>query len=303
MLIIVFFPFFVKLVILVTSGITGTGSLNMIVDGEKINVARYIANSHTLFNVLNGTLFLFILPYLAKGAIWITPQKKEGAETDELYQIKYLDSGFIDTPAVAIEQAKAEIIRMGEFVQLMYDEVVYSLEPRRLKELAKWKEREDAIDTLQKEITKYLIKVGQKSIMPEESREISSLLRMTNNLERVGDSIENMAELIKELIEYDLHLSEGGLNDYKEISQTVRDFLDFTVSSMKREDIKVLNKALALEDKINYMREEMRGNYLVRLRSGVCAVDPGLILVDMLTAFEKIGDYCFNIAQAVAGVK
>ncbi len=51
------------------------------------------------------------------------------------------------------------------------------------------------------------------------------------------------------------------------------------------------------------MREEMRGNYMVRLHSGVCAVDPGLILIDMLTAFEKMGDYCFNIAQAVAKVK
>jgi phosphate:Na+ symporter len=51
------------------------------------------------------------------------------------------------------------------------------------------------------------------------------------------------------------------------------------------------------------MREEMRGNYLIRLQSGVCEVEPGLILVDMLTAFEKMGDYCFNIAQAVAGVR
>ena len=65
----------------------------------------------------------------------------------------------------------------------------------------------------------------------------------------------------------------------------------------------LMNKALALEENINRMREEMRGNYLVRLRSGVCAVDPGLILVDMITAFEKMGDYCFNVAQALAGVK
>ena len=185
----------------------------------------------------------------------------------------------------------------------MYDDVVNSLEIRKLKEFAKWRKREDAIDILQKEITKYLIKVGQKNIMPEESREISSLLRMTNNFERIGDSVENIAELIEELIEQNLYLSEGGMNDYKEISEEVRKFIDFTISSMKTEDVKLMNKALALESNINRMREEMRGNYLVRLSSGVCAVDPGLILVDMLTAFEKMGDYCFNIAQAVAGVK
>jgi len=300
--IIVFFPFFVKLVILGTSALMGTGPLDMIVDGEKINVARYIANSHTMFNVLCAILFLLILPYLVKVTIWLTPQKKEAA-MDELYRIKYMDSGFIDTPTVAIEQAKAEIIRMGESVQLMYDDVINSLEPRKLKELAKWRKREDAIDILQKEITKFLIRVGQKNIMHEESREISSLLRMTNNLERVGDSIENIAELIEELIEQNLTLSEGGMNDYKEISEEVRKFIDFTIESMKQKDTNIMDKALALEDNINRMREEMRGNYMVRLHSGVCAVDPGLMLVDMLTAFEKMGDYCFNIAQAVVKVK
>jgi phosphate:Na+ symporter len=256
-----------------------------------------------MFNVVNALFFLLVINYLAKVAIWMTPHKKEEADLDELYTIKYMDVGFIDTPSVAIEQAKAEIIRMGESVKLMYDDVIYSLETRKLRELSKWRKREDVIDLLQKEITKFLIKVGQKNIIPEESKEISSLLRMTNNLERIGDSIENVAELIEELIEQDLHLSEGGMNDFKEISNEVGKFIDFIIESMRKDDIKLMNKALALEDNINRMREEMRGNYLVRLHSGVCAVDPGLMLVDMLTAFEKIGDYCFNIAQAVAGVK
>ena len=301
--IILFFPLFIKLVIWVTGATMLIGPPDFIVDGEKTNMSRYIANAHTLFNVVNALFFLMVLPYLAKVAVWITPQRKDEAELDELYKIKYMESGFIETPSVAIEQAKAEIIRMGELVKLMYDDVIDSLEPRKLKELAKWRKREDAVDLLQKEITKFLIKVGQKNVMPEESREISSLFRMTNNLERVGDSIENVAELIEELIEQDLLLSEGGMNDYKEISREVGKFIDFILGAMTQEDIGVMNKALALEANINRMREEMRGNYLVRLHSGVCAVDPGLMLVDMLTAFEKMGDYCFNIAQAIAGVK
>lgn len=301
--IILFFPLFIKLVVWLTSTTLPIGELDQVVDGEKVNIARYIANAHTMFNLVNAMFFLMVLPYLAKAAIWLTPHRKDDVALDELYKIKYMDSGFIDTPSVAIEQAKAEIIRMGESVKLMYDDVVHSLLTRKLKQLAKWRKREDAIDILQKEITKFLIQVGQKNIMPEESKEISSLLRMTNNLERVGDSIENVAELIEELIEQDMRLSEGGMNDYREISGEVGNFIDFIIDSMARENIGLMNKALAMEDNINRMREQMRGNYLVRLHSGVCAVDPGLILVDMITAFEKMGDYCFNIAQAIAGVK
>jgi phosphate:Na+ symporter len=63
----------------------------------------------------------------------------------------------------------------------------------------------------------------------------------------------------------------------------------------------VMETAKAMEDEINFMRDQMRDDYLSRLRSGVCTVDPGLVFVDMLANFEKVGDYCFNIAQAVAG--
>jgi phosphate:Na+ symporter len=126
---------------------------------------------------------------------------------------------------------------------------------------------------------------------------------MANNLERIGDAIENVAELIEELIEQELHLSEGGLKDYDVISREAKRFLGLIVDGMGREDREIMKEAQEIEDGIDRMREEMRGNYHMRLQSGICTVDPGLILVDMLTAFEKIGDYCYNIAQAVAKVK
>ena len=69
------------------------------------------------------------------------------------------------------------------------------------------------------------------------------------------------------------------------------------------EDSSILERALEIENRIDDMREDMKSNHLMRLQSGACTVDPGLILVDMLSAFEKLGDFCFNIAQAVAGTK
>lgn len=79
---------------------------------------------------------------------------------------------------------------------------------------------------------------------------------MANNLERIGDIIENVAELIEELVEQDLHLSEGGRKDYEEISNEARRFIDLTMKSMKQDDLDVMNKAQVLEDNIN--RRERR---------------------------------------------
>ncbi len=301
--VILFFPLFVKLVLWLTATLIDIGPPNHIINAERPHIARYIANSHTLFNLFNALFFLIFLPYLAKAAAWLTPAGKEEKALEELHHVRHLDSRFIDTPSVALEQARAEIMRMGEGVQIMYEEVIHSLEERRLKELIKWRKREDALDILQREITEFLVKVAQKPISPEESKEVASLLRMTNNLERIGDAIENVAELIEELIGQDLRLSEGGLRDYKDISLEVKKFIDLVGAAIKKGGEEVMATAQGLEDNINRMREEMRGNYLMRMQSGACTVDPGLILVDMLTAFEKMGDYCYNIAQAVAGVK
>jgi len=176
-IIILFFPIFIRLITFVSSSIMQFGPPDLIVGGEKPNIARYIANSHTLFNVVNAFFFLLILPYLVMVTTWITPQKKEEKEIEEIHHLKFLDTKFVDVPSVAIAQARAEIIRMGRFVLVMYDDVIDSIDSRRLKELSKWRKREDDLDNLQKEITQYLVRVMQKSTIPEESREISSLMR------------------------------------------------------------------------------------------------------------------------------
>ena len=302
-IIILFFPLFIKIVTWLTSAFIDIGPPDLSVNGERPNIARYIANSHTMFNVINALFFLMVLPYLVKVAIWLTPHGKREDELDTLHHIKYLDSKFIDTPAIALAQVRVEIIRMGETAQVMYEDVVNSFKDRSIKGLSKWRKREDTLDILQKEITQFLVRLVQKPISREESQEVASLMRMANNLERSGDAIENIAELTEELIEQELHLSEGGLNDYDVISKEARRFLGLVVDGIGREDRDIMQEAQEIEDGIDRMREEMRGNYLMRLQSGMCTVDPGLILVDMLTAFEKIGDYCYNIAQAVARIK
>jgi phosphate:Na+ symporter len=96
LLIILFFPLFLQLVEWLTSSLLGIGPPDLVVGGEKPNIARYIANSHTMFNLVSAIFFLLILPYLVKVAIWLTPGKKEEEKLDELRHIKYLDTKFID---------------------------------------------------------------------------------------------------------------------------------------------------------------------------------------------------------------
>jgi phosphate:Na+ symporter len=136
-----------------------------------------------------------------------------------------------------------------------------------------------------------------------EAREISSLMRMTNNIERIGDSVEDIAQLTEKIIEDNLQFAQFARADLKTISEKVIVFVDLVTLGIHQPIENFMKQAEEIGNMINVMIEEMRQDHISRLRSGECGLDPGLVFIDLLSIFEKIGDYCFNIAQAVVGIK
>ncbi|HUU39457.1 MAG TPA: Na/Pi cotransporter family protein [Desulfatiglandales bacterium] len=301
--IVLVFPSFVNLVTYLTTNLLGVSDPNLIVGEEKPFISRYIANAHTLFNVINAIIFIVILPYLVKASIWLTPRGKP-VYLDEIYHIKYLDWRFLDSPEVALVQARQEIIRMGEEAQIMFrDVVIGALTTRDSKKLEKWKDREEVLDNLQKEILDFLVKVMQQNIVIEESKEITSLLRITNNIERIGDELEDIAEALQKMIEKRLYFSPQAIQDYSAVTSESSEFLTLVLRGLKEDNREIMPEARRLVNSINRMVDEMRATHHNRLFEGTCEIDRGMIFVDILTAFEKMGGFCYNIAQAVAGVK
>jgi phosphate:Na+ symporter len=303
LLIALIFPFFIRLVAWVTSLVIGMGPPDLLLDEAKPNIARHIANFQTMFNIITAVFFLMVLPYVVKAAIWLTPNKKGENELDELHHIKYIDFKYIEVPSMALTQARAEINRMGEAVNIMYNDVIRSLRERKLTELLKWKSREEALDILQREITHFLVRTMQGQISDQESKDVRSLIRMVNNLERIGDATEEIATLIEELVEHNLYMSEEAVKDYEKISDESRQFLTLIMEKMKNENNEIMGRAREFVVNIHIMVEDMKGSHLLRLQRGVCEVDTGLIFVNILTSFEKMGGYCYNIAEAIAGLK
>ncbi|MBW1779139.1 MAG: Na/Pi cotransporter family protein [Deltaproteobacteria bacterium] len=301
--VVLFFPLFIQLVVWLTASLEGLGPPDLMAGGQRPNIARYIANAHTMFNGVNALFFLMVLPCLVKVTIWLTPGKVGEEALNELHHIKFIDAKFADIPSVALGQAGSEIIRMADAVQRMHREVIQSLVERDTRKLSKWRKREDALDMLQREITHFLVGVMQGRISPDESKEVRSLIRMTNNLERIGDATEDIAELLGDLIEQGLYLSDDAVGDYQELAQETWRFLDLVIHAMKHGDDRIMTTSRGIEGNIMRMAEKMKENHLHRLQSGICAVDSGLIFVKILTAFERMGRFCYNISQAVAGVR
>ncbi len=294
------FPFFLKLVE-VSTGFMGAGQVNQVVDGDMVNVSRYIANGHTLFNVVNAVIFLFLLPWLIKVSILLSP--KDDLEEENLFRMPNFDDRFIDNPIAAITQVRSEIIRMADVALITLKNTLDSLESRNLKKLGKWKRYEDHLDAMRKEIIRYLTRIYQEDVSEIEAKELSSMIRVTNNIERVGDSVENLAEMTEDIIDKDIHFSEDALKDIKVISNQAVAFLLLVVEGLQKKRTNFMTDAQTIEDNIDFMRDEMRNDHIFRLKEGICSNEPGLIFSDILSNVEKIGDYCYNIAQGIAGIK
>lgn len=267
--------------------------------GDKPFIARHIANAHTLFNVVNTVVFLPMFGVLVRISSWIVPQREE----EEGYHLVYLNYKLIATPPIAVEEARKETVRMGVLARRMVDLSMEAYSEGRLDKLEEVDKLEGIVDMLQREITNFLVSVSHHPLTPETSKEINSIIHMVNNLERVGDHAENLSKLVERKYRLRLSFTPQAEADVREIYQVSREFLDLVIEGIKerRQDIKPL--ADALEERINEMEDNMRAAHIQRLNAGICSVDAGLVFIDMLTSFEKIGDHCFNIAEAVVGIK
>lgn len=267
--------------------------------GDKPYIARHIANTHTLFNVINTIVFLPLIGILAKMATLMV----RGKDEVETLQVKFIDNRVLNTPPIAIGQARRETQRMARITLEMLEETSQFLEDGDLKKIRSLEKREELVDMLQKEITDFLVKLSQLSISKETSELIASLMHMVNDLERVGDHCENLWQLGMRKMEGKVHFSDIGENEMVSMAEKTKEFLRYIVESMGAPDSSIAVKSMEYEDAIDDMERSLRLNHIARLNTGECAVQPGLIFIDMLHNFEKIGDHTFNVSEAVLGEK
>ncbi|MCP4720431.1 MAG: Na/Pi cotransporter family protein, partial [Desulfobacteraceae bacterium] len=295
-IILVIFPFFVTIVQSITLKM-GAGPVDQLANNEYVNSARYIANGHTLFNVINALVFLIFMPKLIQLTLLISPKPKKSKER---YCLPKFDEAFIDSPIGALATVKGEIIQMSKFAHMNLKKTSTCLQMRDDDILGEREAIEEHLDSFQKVIIKYLTTISQGEINKPEAKEISEMMRITNNIERLGDSMENVSKILERIYENNIGFSNTAKKDLMEISNQVDMFFNLVINEMSEKSEGFYQKALAHEDLIDQMRENMRYNHIERLRASDCSVDSGVVFIALVADYEKMGDYCYNIATGVS---
>lgn len=272
------------------------GPFRRLISLTSTNVTREIANAHTLFNVINTLIFIPLIPLFAK----LLTRFVKGKEEEEVeYLPKYLEKYLLNTPPIAIEASVKEIVRTLGLTKKMVDISMNSFFNNDLGSLEKITRREEAVDSLREAITGYLVELMQNELGQEESRKIPALIHAINDVERIGDHAENLRDLAEQKIENRLAFSPVALEEIKRMYDEVSKMINCSVNALKNNDSNEAKFIMEEECQINLMRDRLKNNHTKRLEEGKCNVLSGVVFLDVISNFEKIGDHLNNVAQAV----
>jgi len=265
---------------------------------SKSTIMVHIAVAHSMFNVFNAIVFTAIVGWLEAIVIKIVPITE-----DELAQQPVaLEKHLLNTPVIALEQTKREIIRMARTAKKALRFSISGIVDDNRKELGSVREIEDFVDVFQLEITSYLSALSRRHLSEEVSNKLPVLLHTVNDLERISDHAVNIVEIAERKIEQKLSFSNSALKEAGQLRKEIDQMFDNVIAALENNDISAAKSTiLTNENNLNKMQIDYRRSHVRRMSEGICTPQTGLIFIDLVDNIEKIGDHLTNIAQAIIG--
>ncbi|MBN1257293.1 MAG: Na/Pi cotransporter family protein [Planctomycetes bacterium] len=271
------------------------------VDGSYPYITQGIATVHTVFNVVNTIIFLPFIPLLARFLERIIKEKPY----KEAPHLTRLESVFLETPAMGIEQSRFEILRMGEIVEKMAGQLREILASDKPDEdlIKKIFHREEVCDIMQKEIVNFLTDIFSDSAGHTVAEEARQQLRITDEYESVSDYIANILKLHLRLQNEGLDFTEQGRKDMLVLHDRVAAYLKMVNEALRLQHVDVISKAAPQGDAITHKVRELRERHLLRVTEQKMEPLKTVVYTNMLNSYRRVKDHMFNIAEAMAGEK
>lgn len=262
----------------------------------NLNPEMTLAFAHGSFNVMN-TIIQF--PFIGALA-WLVTKIVPGEDTIIEYKPQHLDPIFIEqSPAVALEQAKSEVIRMGEYAHRGLEETKLYLMTSEHKHADIALQIEGAINNLDRHITDYLVKIPNKTLSSLESTKHTALMDAVRDIERIGDHFENIIELVDYQISNKVIITEKAEEDLDYMFKLTISTVEQTVKALDQMDKEIALEVIKKEDEIDELERVNRKRHIIRMNEGLCDGSAGIVFVDIISNLERIGDHAVNIAEEV----
>ncbi len=263
------------------------------------NIGRQIANTHTAFAIFTVLIMLPFSDYIVKLSQRIIPEKPEELRKAEARKLQYMTNIANVPSAVAVNQAKREVARMGE---IAYENLKQSIEcffTRNLQLAERVEEYEDTVNTLNNSILAKMVELRTADLSQKDLNRVYHLTLVVADIERISDHAENIIEYTQEFIKNKIILSEEPMNELREICEKVLLSVRRSLEIFESDDYEHLEEAEALEQEVDILQEKAIDSHIKRLMSASCDPMGGVIFTDMVVDLERCSDHAINIAQAL----
>src|SRR5574344_950774 len=297
-MLIVFYPF-LKLIAFIT---IHTDGANPFVSAAAIPIA--LSLFHSLFNIINTSVLIWFIPQIERIVSWMV----KGDPEESSFRLKFITGGYLKTPELNLQAAQHEIEEFSKRVLRMYNFLPELRTAKNEEAFDKTFERiakyEALTDRMEIEIASFLTDVGKEDLSQEASLQVSSMLRIVDNLESIGDAVFQLANLRKSKREESVHFSEELNANLAHMTDLVQNALTIMDANLNKKFTEVdLESAAQAEEAINQYRDQLRIQHLEALRRGTYNYAVGTAYSGLYALYEKLADYVINISEAITGKK
>ena len=252
-----------------------------------------IAICHTMFNVICTAILLPSGDLLEKLVCRLVPDNEKPEVVAEL------DERLLTTPSIALERCQSLTFEMADVAaQAIHDGValVREFNPALAKQI---REEENRTDHYEDILGTYLVKLSAQKISDADSNEAAMLLKSLNDFERIGDHALNLVESAEELQKKHLDFSDTAKHELAVLTRAVDEIVALSFSAFRENNLEKAYQVEPLEQVIDDLKEKLRVHHILRMQQGSCSIESGFVWSDLLTALERVGDHCSNIAGCV----
>ncbi len=255
-----------------------------------------IAFAHGTFNITNTILQFPFIGALAFVVTKLIPGEDEVVK----YEPLYLDQQLIkQAPSIALGNAKKELLHLGNYAakafDLSYDYIIKSDE----KLAEKGHKTEEAINTIDEQLTRYLISLSGEALSQKESEILTNILDSSRDLERIGDHAEALINLNDYLQRKNVQFSDAALDELAEIYLKTSEFVKDALESVENNDLEKAQALIERHEDINKMERVLRKTHIKRLNNGECSTQAGVNFIDIISHYTRVSDHAMNLAEKV----
>ncbi len=253
-----------------------------------------VAIVHTLFKLICVALISPFYKQLAKLSTLIIKDSKDDQETSTL-----LDDRFLATPGVAVGRATQVVASMAELSTKSIIDSISLFGNFDAKLADSIRDVENKVDNLEDAIGSYLIKVSAHTTDQSDSEQVTKLLHIIGDYERISDHAVNIVESCEEIRDKKIAFSDEATRELGVLSRAVSDILELSYKAFSENDLDAASKIDPLEQVVDDLCDKIKLNHVIRLQKSECTIEHGFVLSDILNNFERVSDHCANIGGCV----